>query len=172
MATLSTDAPISPLRKRMQQDMPMRGLGPHTQQGYVRHVRRFAAFLGRAPDTATHEDIRRRGRRRTGAARAIAGPYPKRVAMDHSIGHSWTKLARRGRKPPRLRGATALPSYSVASPTLWAASSMTAATCTGWDPWTEWLAPWHNGEGCLGALMAEALEVGINDRVERDRHVS
>lgn len=37
----------------------MRGLGSHTQQDYVRHVRRFAAFLGRAPDTATAEDIRR-----------------------------------------------------------------------------------------------------------------
>ena len=43
----------------MQQDMLMRGLGPHTQHDYVRHVRRFAAFLGRSPDTATAEDIRR-----------------------------------------------------------------------------------------------------------------
>ncbi|MER9345368.1 site-specific integrase [Mesorhizobium sp. M0601] len=59
MATLSTDAPISPLRQRMQHDMLMRGLGSHTQQDYVRHVRRFAVFLGRSPDTATAEDIRR-----------------------------------------------------------------------------------------------------------------
>jgi integrase/recombinase XerD len=59
MATPSTDAPISPLRQRMQHDMLMRGLGSHTQQDYVRHVRRFAAFLGRSPDTATPEDIRR-----------------------------------------------------------------------------------------------------------------
>jgi integrase/recombinase XerD len=59
MATLSTDTPISPLRQRMQQDMLMRGLGSHTQQDYVRHVRRFAVFLGRSPDTATPEDIRR-----------------------------------------------------------------------------------------------------------------
>jgi len=43
----------------MQQDMLMRGLGSHTQQDYVRHVRRFAAFLRRSPDTATPEDIRR-----------------------------------------------------------------------------------------------------------------
>jgi integrase/recombinase XerD len=59
MATPSTDIPISPLRQRMQHDMLMRGLGSHTQQDYVRHVRRFAAFLGRSPDTATPEDIRR-----------------------------------------------------------------------------------------------------------------
>lgn len=59
MATPSTDAPVSPLRQRMQHDMLMRGLGSHTRQDYVRHVRRFAAFLGRSPDTATPEDIRR-----------------------------------------------------------------------------------------------------------------
>ncbi|WP_245456860.1 MULTISPECIES: phage integrase N-terminal SAM-like domain-containing protein [unclassified Mesorhizobium] len=35
------------------------GLGPHTQQDYVRHVRRFAAFLRPSPDTPTPEDIRR-----------------------------------------------------------------------------------------------------------------
>ncbi|PZU65186.1 MULTISPECIES: site-specific integrase [Sphingobium] len=52
-------APISPLRQRMQHDMMMRGLGPHTQQDYVRHVKRLAAFLERPPDTATEEDLRR-----------------------------------------------------------------------------------------------------------------
>ena len=39
--------------------MLMRGLGSHTRQDYVRHVRRFALFLGRSPDTATPDDIRR-----------------------------------------------------------------------------------------------------------------
>jgi integrase/recombinase XerD len=58
MATLSTDRPITPLRQRMLHDMLMRGLGPHTQQDYIRHVRRLAAFLGRPPDTATAEDLR------------------------------------------------------------------------------------------------------------------
>ncbi len=58
MTTLQTDTPITPLRQRMQQDMVMRGLGSHTQNDYVRHVRNFAAFLGRPPDTATAEDIR------------------------------------------------------------------------------------------------------------------
>lgn len=59
MATLSTVRPISPLRQRFQHDMLMRGLGEHTQQDYIRHVRRFAAFLRRPPDTATTEDVRR-----------------------------------------------------------------------------------------------------------------
>lgn len=59
MASFSNDAPTTPLRQRMQEDMVMRGLGSHTQHDYIRHVRRFAAFLGRTPDTATAEDIRR-----------------------------------------------------------------------------------------------------------------
>jgi integrase/recombinase XerD len=59
MATLSTDVSVTPLRQHMQQDMLMRGLGSHTQQDYIRDVRRFAAFVGRTPDTATTEDIRR-----------------------------------------------------------------------------------------------------------------
>src|SRR5215510_3044169 len=50
---------ISPLRRRMLEDMAMRGLRQETQRNYVRSVRSFAAFLRRPPDTATPEDIRR-----------------------------------------------------------------------------------------------------------------
>ena len=59
MTVSISTGPISPLRQRMQHDMMMRGLGPHTQKDYVRHVKRLAAFLGRPPDTATEEDLRR-----------------------------------------------------------------------------------------------------------------
>lgn len=56
--TTNTTSPASPLRQRMQHDMMMRGLLPRTQEQYIRHVRRFAAFLGCPPDTATAEDLR------------------------------------------------------------------------------------------------------------------
>ncbi|MGC4026543.1 MAG: tyrosine-type recombinase/integrase [Mesorhizobium sp.] len=59
MADQSTGSSTSPLRHRMQEDMLMRGLGSHTRQDYVRHVRNFAAFLGRSPETAVPEEIRR-----------------------------------------------------------------------------------------------------------------
>lgn len=59
MATLSNDRTISPLRQRMLDDMAVRGLREHTRRDYIRHVHRFAAFLGRSPDTATAEDVRR-----------------------------------------------------------------------------------------------------------------
>jgi site-specific recombinase XerD len=54
-----TSAPIGSLRQRMLEDMKLRGLGSHTRQDYIRHVRSFAAFLGRPPDTACAEDLRR-----------------------------------------------------------------------------------------------------------------
>jgi site-specific recombinase XerD len=43
----------------MLDDMAVRGLREHTRRDYIRHAHRFAAFLGRSPDTATAEDVRR-----------------------------------------------------------------------------------------------------------------
>jgi len=57
--TETTLKTTSPLRARMIEDMTVRGLGARTQHEYVRCVRMFAAFLGRSPDTATADDLRR-----------------------------------------------------------------------------------------------------------------
>ncbi len=54
-----TDTSISPLRQRMIEDMNIRGFVAKTQTGYLRVVRDFAAFLGRSPDGADAEDLRR-----------------------------------------------------------------------------------------------------------------
>jgi site-specific recombinase XerD len=54
-----SDKPISPLRQRMIDDMTARRFSEKVQKAYVRHVRSFAAFLGRPPDTATSDDLRR-----------------------------------------------------------------------------------------------------------------
>jgi site-specific recombinase XerD len=43
----------------MIEDMRMRKMGGKTQIGYIRAVRRLAAFLKRSPDTATADDLRR-----------------------------------------------------------------------------------------------------------------
>jgi site-specific recombinase XerD len=53
------DETISPLRRRMTEDMTVRGFTAGTQQGYLRAVRDFTAFLGRSPDRAGTEDLRR-----------------------------------------------------------------------------------------------------------------
>ncbi len=54
-----TDEAVSPLRRRMIEDMTIRKLAPRTQQGYIRTVKEFAAFLDRSPDKASFEDVRR-----------------------------------------------------------------------------------------------------------------
>ena len=54
-----TDKAISPLRRRMIEDMTIRKLAPKTQASYIRAVRTFAVFLGRSPDQASAEDLRR-----------------------------------------------------------------------------------------------------------------
>ncbi len=51
--------PISPLRRRMTEDMMIRGFRPKTKTGYLRAVRDFTAFLDRTPDQADAEDLRR-----------------------------------------------------------------------------------------------------------------
>jgi integrase/recombinase XerD len=54
-----TDKAISPLRRRMIEDMSMRRLAPKTQKDYIQIIRNLAGFLGRSPDRASFEDIRR-----------------------------------------------------------------------------------------------------------------
>jgi integrase/recombinase XerD len=50
---------ISPLRRRLIEDMTVRNFVEKTRHDYIRHVRTFTAFLGRSPDRATLEDLRR-----------------------------------------------------------------------------------------------------------------
>ncbi len=56
MSTLKSAAPL--LRQRMFEDMQARNLNPHTQRSHVLSCKRFAAFLGRSPDTAIADDVK------------------------------------------------------------------------------------------------------------------
>ncbi|MER8529643.1 phage integrase N-terminal SAM-like domain-containing protein [Mesorhizobium sp. M1272] len=53
------DAPISPLRQRLIDPMNLRRFSRQTQRNYLRDIGRLATFLGRSPDTATTDDLRR-----------------------------------------------------------------------------------------------------------------
>jgi integrase/recombinase XerD len=59
MTSRPSDRPVSALRARMIEDMTVRGFNENTRSNYIRDVRAFAAFIGRSPDTATAEDLRR-----------------------------------------------------------------------------------------------------------------
>src|SRR3979411_1734799 len=58
MTSDPSQRPVSPLRARMTEDMTVHGFNERTRGHYVRHVRAFAAFIGRSPDMATAEDVR------------------------------------------------------------------------------------------------------------------
>ena len=50
--------PTTPLRARMIADMSARNLGPASQTSHLRACKRFAAWLGRSPETATPDDVK------------------------------------------------------------------------------------------------------------------
>jgi site-specific recombinase XerD len=51
-------ATMSPLRRRMIEDMTVRNLSPATQRSYIHAVAKFSRFFGRSPDRLGLEDVR------------------------------------------------------------------------------------------------------------------
>ena len=51
-------ATMSPLRRRMIEDMTIRNLAPATQQSYVQAVAKFSRYFGKSPDRLGLEDVR------------------------------------------------------------------------------------------------------------------
>ena len=56
--TIQHPTPTTPLRAHMIADMSARNLGPASQTSHLRACKRFAAWLGRSPETATPDDVR------------------------------------------------------------------------------------------------------------------
>jgi site-specific recombinase XerD len=54
-----TETATSPLRRRMIEDMKIRGIGQKTQEDYIRAVKNFTRFFSASPDRAGFEDLRR-----------------------------------------------------------------------------------------------------------------
>jgi integrase/recombinase XerD len=51
-------AEMSPLRRRMIEDMTIRNLSPATQRSYVHAISKFSRFFGRSPNKLDLEDVR------------------------------------------------------------------------------------------------------------------
>lgn len=51
-------AELSPLRRRMIEDMTVRNLSPATQRSYLHAVAKFSRYFGRSPDQLDLEDVR------------------------------------------------------------------------------------------------------------------
>lgn len=52
-------AEMSPLRRRMIEDMTVRNLSPATQRSHLHAVSKLSRFFGRSPDRLGAEDVRR-----------------------------------------------------------------------------------------------------------------
>ena len=52
-----TEEKMSPLRKRMNEDMRIRGMSGKRQRSHILAIKDFGAFLGHSPDTATPEEL-------------------------------------------------------------------------------------------------------------------
>ena len=59
MTILAPAVAVSPLRQRLIDEMEVRRFGRETQRNYIRDVGRFATWLGRSPDIAMAEELRR-----------------------------------------------------------------------------------------------------------------
>ncbi len=105
MASLPTGRPVTPLRQRMLDDMALRSMRARTQHDYVRHIRAFAAFLGRSPDTATAEDVRRFQvhQREHGAGEAVIGGAVSALRFLFGVTLERPDLSRRLVLAPRPR---------------------------------------------------------------------
>ena len=51
-------ADLSPLRRRMIEDMTVRNLSPATQRSYISAVSKFSRYFGKSPDRLELEDVR------------------------------------------------------------------------------------------------------------------
>ena len=49
---------MSPLRRRMIEDMSVRNLSPATQRSYISAISKFSRYFGRSPDKLELEDVR------------------------------------------------------------------------------------------------------------------
>ena len=51
-------AQLSPLRRRMIEDMTVRNMSPATQRSYVSAVSKFSRYFGKSPERLSLEDVR------------------------------------------------------------------------------------------------------------------
>jgi len=99
---------ITPLRRRMIEDMTLAGLAPGSQALYVKSVYRLTAHYRRSPDQLSEEEVRSYlvGLRDRGAPRGTfqAAHYGIQFLFRHTLGHDWPLFSKK-RFVCRSRGA-------------------------------------------------------------------
>ena len=130
---------MSPLRRRMIEDMTVRNLSPATQRSYVHAVARFGRFFGRSPDRLSLEDVRAFQvhlvaggtswpalNQTVCALRFLYGVTLKRAELPERIPY-----ARTPRKLPVVLSADEVVRFLEAVPSLKARAALTTAYAAG-----------------------------------------
>ena len=130
---------MSPLRRRMIEDMTVRNLSPATQRSYVHAVAKFGRFFGRSPEKLDLEDVRAFQvhlvaggmswpalNQTVCALRFLYGVTLGQAGLPERIPH-----ARERRKLPVVLGADEVVRFLEAVPSLKARAALTTAYAAG-----------------------------------------
>jgi site-specific recombinase XerD len=130
---------MSPLRRRMIEDMTVRNLSPATQRSYVHAVAKFGRFFGRSPEKLDLEDVRAFQvhlvasgmswpalNQTVCALRFLYGVTLGQADLPERIPH-----ARERRKLPVVLGADEVVRFLEAVPSLKARAALTTAYAAG-----------------------------------------
>jgi site-specific recombinase XerD len=134
-----TNRRLSPLRRRMIDDMTVRNLSPATQRSYLHAVAKFSCYFGHSPDRLDIEDVRAfqvylvsRGiswpalNQTVCALRFFYGVTLNRPEIPERIA-----LAREPRKLPVILGADEVVRFLEAVPSLKTRTALTTAYAAG-----------------------------------------
>ncbi len=90
---------MTPLRRRMIEDMTLAGLAPRSQDIYIKSVRRLAAHYRRSPDELSEAEVRSYliRRRDRGVARGTfkTDHYGIRFLYHHTLGRNWPLFSKK-----------------------------------------------------------------------------
>src|SRR5690348_8904203 len=132
-------AEISPLRRRMIEDMTVRNLSPATQRSYVYEVEKLSRYFGRSPDRLGLEEVR--AFQVHLVANGISWPALNQtvcalrffygVTLGHGEIPERIPYAREPRKLPVVLGADEVVRFLEAVPSLKARAALTTAYAAG-----------------------------------------
>ena len=132
-------AEVSPLRRRMIEDMTVRNLSPATQRSYIHAVARFSRYFGCSPDQLDIEDVR--AYQVQLVARGISWPALNQIVCAlrffYGVTLGQTELperipyAREPRKLPLVLSADEVVRFLEAVPGLKSRTALTTAYAAG-----------------------------------------
>ena len=132
-------AEMSPLRRRMIEDMTVRNLSPATQRSYLNAVSKFSRYFGRSPDHLGVEDVH--AFQVHLVATGISWPALNQivcalrffygVTLNHSTIPERIAYAREPRKLPVVLGADEVVQFLEAIPGLKSRTALTTVYATG-----------------------------------------